>query len=232
MNFNLEQRERYLAPARAAGYEIYIHVFHVPREICKTRCRERKGHPTITTEKDVNQAIDFFFRSYERVEDHEADTVTRRGWEKNQDSKAIICDLDGTLCNVDHRLQYVKVDKPLRPQWGKFFAEMKNDTLNEWCKEITDIMAYKHPIVFATGRPEDYMEMTKGWLSKYDVTYNYLFSRLQNDHRKDDIVKEIILEFEIKTRFDIHFIIDDRQQVVNMWRKHGYTVLQCAKGDF
>ena len=52
------------------------------------------------------------------------------------------------------------------------------------------------------------------------------------DCRKDDIVKEIILEFEILPRYKPHFVLDDRQQVVDMWRKRGLTVLQCDEGNF
>lgn len=33
-------------------------------------------------------------------------------------------------------------------------------------------------------------------------------------------------------RDNILFVIDDRDSVVEMWRRNGLTVLQCAKGDF
>ena len=57
--------------------------------------------------------------------------------------------------------------------------------------------------------------------------------RPRDDHRKDDIVKEIILDFEIKTRVNnILFAVDDRQSVVDLWRNRGITTLACAKGDF
>jgi len=30
----------------------------------------------------------------------------------------------------------------------------------------------------------------------------------------------------------IEFVVDDRQQVVDMWRRNGITCLQCDVGDF
>lgn len=56
--------------------------------------------------------------------------------------------------------------------------------------------------------------------------------RPRNDYRRDDIVKEIILDFEILTRYTPIFMIDDRTQVVEMWRRRGFVCLQCAKGNF
>lgn len=56
--------------------------------------------------------------------------------------------------------------------------------------------------------------------------------RRSGDFRPDYIVKEVILDFEILTRYTPYIIIDDRDQVVKMWRRRGYTCLQCAPGDF
>ena len=74
--------------------------------------------------------------------------------------------------------------------------------------------------------------MSEEWLKKNNLWFGHLFMRSAGDHRQDDIVKEIILDFDILTQFKPEFAIDDRQQVVDMWRKRGIVCLQCAKGDF
>ena len=33
-------------------------------------------------------------------------------------------------------------------------------------------------------------------------------------------------------KYNVHFVLDDRQQVVDMWRSLGLTVFQVAEGDF
>src|SRR3970040_83493 len=37
MNFNKEQRARYIVPAKELRYEVTIHVFHVPKNECLKR---------------------------------------------------------------------------------------------------------------------------------------------------------------------------------------------------
>ena len=74
--------------------------------------------------------------------------------------------------------------------------------------------------------------MTEEWLNKQDMKYDALFMRDRHDSRQGDLVKENILDFEILTRFTPYFILDDRDQVVKMWRKRGYMCMQVAEGDF
>jgi predicted kinase len=266
MNFNRDQRNRYLIPAKEAGYEIEIHVFHVPREECFERMMRREGHATINGKvvikggmdtsvvryddaekaKQANSALDTFFTKYERVEDSEADTVVRHGWvtSTHKTLPVVICDLDGTLCNIDHRLHYMKEKKK---NWAGFNRDIPGDGLNEWCRTLLRQFNY-HPIIFCSGRSDSFRKVTEEWLKKYEFSrdlytkedgtlvtsknYRHLFMRHRSDFRKDWIIKEIILEFELKTRYQILFSIDDRQQVVDMWRKHGIVCLQCAPGDF
>lgn len=228
MNFNKEQRERYLKPARDAGYKTKIIVLHEPKSVCLERCKRRQNHQTIKTDEDAQKALDFFFKSYERVQDSEADEVERR-YSEGVKPYAIICDLDGTLTNPEHRLHYVRGEKK---DWGKFFNEMTEDPINTWCEDILFKFENSHSIVLCSGRPDSFKRHTEEWLSKYDVTYDKLLMRSRNDFRRDDIVKEQILDFEILTRYTPVFCIDDRKQVVDMWRRRGLVCLACAEGEF
>jgi len=56
--------------------------------------------------------------------------------------------------------------------------------------------------------------------------------RKTGDSRKDSIVKREIFEEHIKGKYRIQFVLDDRNQVVEMWRQLGLTCLQVAEGDF
>jgi hypothetical protein len=58
-----------------------------------------------------------------------------------------------------------------------------------------------------------------------------LYMRQDGDFRRDDIVKQEILDKYIdKDR--VLFVLDDRDQVVDMWRRNGLTCFQVAEGDF
>jgi len=235
MNFNKEQRNRYLNLAKQQGYSTKIVVLHVPSEICLSRCKARLNHPTIKDNTDAVRAIDLFFRKYERVENKEADKVERLGWDGNKE-QAIVSDLDGTLCNIDHRMNLLKGTSDSvsnqKKNWKGFFENIPNDTPNKWCQEILWKFQDSVPIILCSGRPDDHRKITEKWLNDNMIDYNHLFMRRRGDFRKDDLVKEIIYEFEIKPRYDILFWVDDRKQVVEKIRSHGVTVLACHEGNY
>lgn len=229
MNFSVQQRNRYLVPAKAAGYETEIIVLHESYDTCLARCLKREGHPTIKDEANAKSALNTFFSKYERVQNNESDVVTRVWPEGAKDDVAIV-DLDGTLCNIDHRLHYVRKVEGKRPDWKNFFANISGDDVNQWCSTIVEALTCK--VIFCSGRPDNYRKETQHWLREKGFYGQDLFMRNRHDSRKDSIAKEIILDFEILTRWKPLFAIDDRKQVVDMWRSRGITCLACAEGDF
>ena len=244
MNFDKAQRNRYLDPAKKAGYETKIVVFHVPLQTCLDRANARENHPTIKDSATASKAINFFFSAYERVSDDEADVVERKGWVGEQGLQAVICDLDGTLCNVEHRRHFVRPPEGVKKNWPAFFAGIKDDTVNVACAKLLEGMAWAgYQIVYCSGRGDNERKATVEWLERFKLdkfadgatTFQPkapLYMRGRHDSRRDDIVKEIILDFEILTRYKPVFMIDDRDQVVAMWRKRGFTCLQIDYGDF
>ena len=56
--------------------------------------------------------------------------------------------------------------------------------------------------------------------------------RETGDSQPDKIVKRKIYENIIKGRFNVKFVLDDRDQVVRTWRNLGLRCLQVAYGDF
>lgn len=227
MGFNVDQRKRYLEPAKAAGYKTTIKVLHQPRAVCLSRCLERKDHPTIKNQVDANNALNTFFSKYERPSENEADVIEFI-YPNEYKPSAVIIDLDGTMCDVSHRLHHVRGEKR---NWKAFFQELTNDSPNEWCRSIVNSMKEHYSIIFASGRPDDYYKQTKEWLIRHGLPTD-LYMRCRGDHRQDYIAKEIILDFEILTRVNPLMFIDDRKQVVDLWRKRGFICLQCDDGEF
>lgn len=153
--------------------------------------------------------------------------------------KAIIVDLDGTLCDISHRRPLVEKEKP---DWKSFNHpwQIKRDKLNNWCFILIRAMAATgYKIVFVTGREgtKDIKIATEDWFRLHLTTeWLWLNSRAlfrkEGDFRKDYVIKKEIYETYIKDRYDVLFVIDDRKQVVDMWREIGLVCLQCDKGDF
>lgn len=261
MNFNKQQRASYIAEARKHGYYIEIIVLHQPYAVCLDRVLKRIGkHETIVDEKGARAALQTFFTKYERPEPGEADKITFI-YPEGPKSKVIVCDLDGTLCNVEHRRHFVRppadfyiktlgelepvdLDRPLpvfKKNWPAFFAGIKDDTVNQWCADILKSLSDKYGIVYCSGRGDNERKATEEWLYRHDldrfgkkgsIMNAPLYMRNRHDSRQDSIVKEIILDFEILCRYEPVFMIDDRKQVVDMWRKRGFVCLQCDVGDF
>ena len=145
----------------------------------------------------------------------------------------IVCDLDGTLCDISHRTHWVQVPSGVRKNWDAFFSEVPNDTPNRPVLDLLYIVSEYSHIIFCSGRPERCRSDTMQWLEKYyfpEGAYE-LYMRQDGDFRRDDVVKQEILDKYIdKER--VKFVLDDRDQVVDMWRRNGLTCLQVAEGDF
>lgn len=145
--------------------------------------------------------------------------------------KAIIVDIDGTLADVEHRVHHVQAKAK---NWRAFNDAMDMDELNIWCAKLIDAMkAQSFDILFVTGRDEDYRDKTETWLKIYNINYDKLFMRASIDFRPDHEVKKEIYLKEIKQKWEVVFVVDDRLSVVEMWRKElNLVCLQCDWGDF
>ncbi len=131
----------------------------------------------------------------------------------------VIVDMDGTLALLNGRNPYdasrCESDLPNQPVL---------DTVHKWQSSLN--------IIVASGRTDNYQPQTEKWLQKYGVNYTNIYMRKTGDQRKDSIIKEEIYRQNIEGKYNIRFVLDDRQQVVDMWRSLGLTVFQVAEGDF
>lgn len=145
--------------------------------------------------------------------------------------KAVIIDLDGTLCDVSHRVHFVK---SAVPDWQGFFDACIDDTPNAAVVALVNMAMLAHyAILYVSGRPATHRAQTEAWLAQYGLDYHQrLLMRPTGDYRPDQVVKRELYEQHIAGHYEVLFTVDDRKQVVQMWRELGLTCLQCAEGDF
>lgn len=150
---------------------------------------------------------------------------------------AVILDLDGTLCDVTHRRVYVEnTDKK---DWNRFFEGIPHDKPDQAVTLLYDmIYTYSRTIepldiIFVSGRPQQYRAVTEQWLKQHQFSeYFVLFMRPFNNNDDDSIVKINIYNKYIKPWFDVKFVVDDRNRVVNAWRAAGLKCFQVEEGNF
>jgi len=145
--------------------------------------------------------------------------------------QAILFDIDGTLADIEHRRSHLN---KAEPDWAAFNDEMGEDTPN---KPVVDL--YKtlwehsqYELILVTGRNENARALTEQWLAWNEIPFGQMLMRPDKDYRADHLIKEEILGSLLSQGKVIVFTVDDRQQVVDMWRRNGITCLQCDVGDF
>lgn len=135
----------------------------------------------------------------------------------------VLVDIDGTMALMGDRNPYdwkaVSQDKPNWPV----------------VRLVQTLEATGQKIIFLSGRDGSCFEDTYRWLNQYiqrDWANWILLMRPEGDTRKDSIVKREIFDREIRDKYHVKFVLDDRNQVVRMWRALGLPVFQVADGDF
>lgn len=133
----------------------------------------------------------------------------------------IICDIDGTLAIIKDRSPFDA-------------SKCEQDLIN---LPIAEIVKTYHQlgvkIVLMSGRDENFRSPTTNWLAYNRIPYDELFMRRAGDQRKDSIVKKELFEAEIRGKYFVKFVLDDRNQVVDLWRLDlGLPCLQVNYGDF
>lgn len=73
---------------------------------------------------------------------------------------------------------------------------------------------------------------TQAWLARHEIPHDALFLRTARDNRRDSIVKRDIFDRLVRRTWQVRGVLDDRDQVVRMWRGLGLTCAQVGPGDF
>lgn len=135
--------------------------------------------------------------------------------------KAIMCDLDGTLALLNGRSPYDA-------------SQCDKDALNiPVAKTIKNYAQFGYAILLLSGRKDSSRLLTEKWLQQHQISYDILLMRNAEDNRKDAIVKKEIFDTHISGKYYIEFVLDDRDQVVDMWRQElGLPCFQVYYGNF
>lgn len=151
--------------------------------------------------------------------------------------KNVIFDLDGTLALIDKR-RAISTKPNGKLDWDVFFdpknidLDDANDAVIKMARMLKD-SGFR--IVIFSGRSKVTKDATRKWLNDNDVPFDILKMRpTSNDFKfmPDDDLKQKWLDDLFPNKLDIFCVFDDRQKVVDMWRKNGLNCFQVADGNF
>ena len=191
-----------------AGYKIKIevldHFLDIPPEKCIQWDLKRPN--------SVGQNViwDMYWQNVAKIEKQTINPLKK---------DAIIIDVDGTLATMKNRSPY---------DWSK----VKNDGLRSHIRTMATVYsAAGYSIIIVTGRDGSAECDTREWLIDYDIPFDEFYIRPEGDNRKDYIIKQEIYEDYIKDNYNVMLVVDDRPQVIRMWRRLGIPVINANPCD-
>lgn len=221
---NLRQRNAraWATLAHVTGSDFEVKDFTgVPLDTCLERNQQRPAE-TRVPEKALRTMHAKFLAAGPLLEPT-ADAQAAEEWEPWHPTPglpdAYLVDIDGTVALCGDRDIYDG-------------AKAHLDTVNENVANVIGKLSHGHPMIYMSGRSEEYREVTEGWLHDHGLLADHLHMRPAGDKRKDSTVKHELFNKHVRGNYNVAGVFDDRNQVVDMWRAIGLTVFQVADGNF
>lgn len=133
----------------------------------------------------------------------------------------VIVDIDGTLAVMDGRSPY---------QWDRVSEDRPNTAV---VSLVQALIASGQHVTVMSGRDGICRADTHAWLDAHVAPGLPLHMRPAGDTRRDDVIKWELFREHVADRFHVRFVLDDRDQVVHLWRRIlGVPTFQVADGNF
>lgn len=230
-NLNQKYLRKWYDIAQKYKAQLEIKSFYVPfKEACQRALNPDRKHEISKHE------LKKFWRKYfpDKLDEESRQTIEHKRIEINKRMpKCILCDLDGTVAWMQNRSPYN-------------YTEVSNDKADPRMVQLLEqFLKDGVHVIFLSGRTDDgncrqhthdwIVNHIKGsqkykWFKKVD---NFkLLMRKKGDYRPDETIKSELYVENIKDKYDVMCVFDDRNKVVNMWRELGMLCCQVNEGDF
>ena len=139
----------------------------------------------------------------------------------------IIVDVDGTVAKMVNRGPF---------EWDKVGQdEPREEVIAVIARFVNDAPEFTR-LIFLSGRDACCYSATGDWLcDKIQAVYNddqepLILMRSSGDSRPDYIVKRELWEKNIKDKYRVVAVFDDRPSVLRLWRELGFTTFDVGNG--
>ena len=180
MNFNKEQRARYIKPALELGYEVEAVTFYFNEETCLERCLKREDHPTIKDEENAKSALNTFFSKFEYPSAEEGISTFKEIRQEPRYNPCIVVDVDNTIADGSHRQHFLEKGNK---NWKAFLENCDKDLPKN---EVIDLIHNYHEniskeekinVIICSGRGEEQREKTTTCLKENFKIQDKIFMR-------------------------------------------------------
>lgn len=184
---------------------------------------------------DIETKEEYLLRSLERNSKREwikrvPDSVIYQQYlqEYGIDWPVVICDIDWTVADLTHRLHFIKQEKK---DHDSFYVNVGWDLpITQTIAVVQALKKQWYTIVMMSWRRNQCCQDTISWLNKYEVPFDFILMRSWRDHRQDFEIKEELYERCLKNS-NILLAIDDRKQIVDLWRSLWIFVMDVRQTD-
>ena len=169
---------------------------------------------------------------------------------QNLTKRIVMVDYDGTIADTAIRKTAANIayqnaidngedEKTAKRRWWAAWQSDLNVATDQptWVVDMMRGLASTNQyfIIISSARTERLWDASVKWLTHHDVPYDAMFMRPDGDFRRDAEFKQELFEriFSKLPVENLDLIIDDRQQVVDLWRQlkkdngYGYQVIQA-----
>jgi predicted kinase len=193
-----EERLKQLAKAGQAKFELLDYT-HVAPELCIERDLAR---PVSVGQKVILDMWEKYLKPEPQLPPHHDSALPN----------CILVDIDGTIAQMQGRGPF---------EWGRVKEDAPRPHVIAAVKGMET--ACTAHIIVVSGRDGYCFGSTQDWLEKHLGWYSKLFMRPAGDMRRDSVVKREIYEQEIKGKYNVVAIFDDRPQVIReCWQELGF----------
>jgi phosphoglycolate phosphatase-like HAD superfamily hydrolase len=147
-------------------------------------------------------------------------------------------DVDGTLADNRARLTAKLAAGNDDAAWEVYNSRMGEDTPYDKIIAQADLLSTKYPIVFLTGREEQYRQLTERWLANYMQCVSHgaahhptrLYMRATGDRRPNPVVKKELLAQLHADGGKLLRVYEDDPRSVEMFQELGIPVVVVRDG--
>jgi len=206
---NTNLRAKYLKPYLQMAHDANVTVLHkdFPIELKEALARN-SARERVVPENVIKRMHDSFVRkgSFGTFPVLEQDNAGLIPYVADVTKpSAYIFDIDGTLALMHDRGPF---------EWTKVLNDLPNPAVVLMAQMLH---SQGHEILVTSGRDSVCRDDTKVWLEANDVPYDKLFMRPEGDMTKDTVVKLDIFNQEIRDKYNILGVFDDRLMVAKLW---------------